>query len=273
MGGWCDRQLGNVETESRDVCRRYMGAFGIGNVIGSRWAILGGELSLKIHEYESRSDAAIAAGKRVINALHRRLEMDDSAALVVSGGTTPAPVYSYMAHKELDWHRVHVLLSDERWVPADHPDSNEKMLRDALARSRASYAQITSYFDAASSLDDRCSELEQELKRLPLPFTSVLLGMGDDGHVASLFPDANNLHTAIDLQSSRSFVPVDTGSSPHRRLSMTLAALLRSDEILLLISGAEKRAVLEQAADPESELPIAHLLRQSGTPVDIFWAP
>lgn len=228
---------------------------------------------MNIHEFESRSDAAIAAGKRIINALHRRLETHDSAAVVVSGGTTPAPVYDYMAHKELDWHRVHVLLSDERWVPADHADSNEKMLRDALEKSRASYAQITSYFDAQDSLEDRCGQLDKELAGLPLPFTSVLLGMGDDGHFASLFPDDDELKAALDLQSPRNFVPVDTGSSPHRRISMTLPALLRCEEVLLLISGAEKRSVLEQAADPGSELPIAALLRQMRVPVDLFWAP
>ncbi|RZV37056.1 MAG: 6-phosphogluconolactonase [Chromatiales bacterium] len=228
---------------------------------------------MNVHEYETRADAAIAAGKRMINALHRRLEIDASAAIIVSGGTTPGPVYSYMAHKQLDWHRVHVLLSDERWVPADHPESNEKMLRDALARSRASYAQIARYFDAAGSLDDRCVRLEKEFADLPLPFTSALLGMGSDGHFASLFPDAANLQASLDLESPRNFVAVDTASSPHRRLSMTLPALLRSDEILLLISGADKRAVLEQAATPDSDLPIAHLLRQSRTPVDVFWAP
>lgn len=227
---------------------------------------------MNVHEYESRADAAIAAGKRIVSALHRRLETGDGASIVVSGGTTPAPVYSYMAHKQLDWHRVHVLLSDERWVPADHPDSNEKMLRDALARSRASYAQIATYFDADASLDDRCARLEKELIDLPLPFTSVLLGMGADGHFASLFPDAADLQSSLDLKSPRSYVPVDTPSSPHRRLSMTLPALLQSDEILLLISGAEKRAVLEQAAEPGSGLPIAHLLRQRRTPVDVFWA-
>lgn len=228
---------------------------------------------MNFHEYDSRSEAAIAAGKRIINALHRRLETDDNAALVVSGGTTPAPVFSYMAHKELDWHRVDVLLSDERWVPADHPDSNEKMLRNALDRSRASFARIAPIYDSQKSPEERCSELDDEFGNLPLPFTSVLLGMGDDGHFASLFPNASNSESGLDLQSSISFLPVDTASSPHRRISMTLSALLHSDEILLLISGVEKREVLEQAADPGSELPIAHLLRQMRVPVDVFWAP
>jgi len=166
-----------------------------------------------------------------------------------------------------------VLLSDERWVPADHPDSNEKMLRDALEKSRAYYAEIVSLFDASSSIDERCTELDKEFEQLPLPFTSVLLGMGADGHFASLFPDAADLQAAVDPESSRSFVPVDTANSPHRRISMTLSALLRADEILLLISGAKKRAVLERAAEPGSDLPIAHLLRQRRAPVDVFWAP
>lgn len=228
---------------------------------------------MNFNEFDTRADAAIAAGKRIISALHRRLETDQDAAIVVSGGSTPAPVYSYMAHKELDWHRVHVLLSDERWVAADHPDSNENMLRTALERSRASYAQIAAYADLTKALDERCSELDEEISALPLPFTSVLLGMGDDGHFASLFPDANNLQQALDLQSPHSFVPVETASSPYPRLSMTLAGLLRSDEILLLISGADKRAVLERAAEPGNDLPISHLLRQLRVPVDVFWAP
>lgn len=228
---------------------------------------------MNFQEFDTRADAAVAAGKRIINALHRRLETGDSAAVVVSGGTTPAPVYSYMAHKELDWHRVHVLLTDERWVSADDPDSNENMLRRALDRSRASYAQISAYADLTKTPEERCRELDEGLGALPLPFTSVLLGMGDDGHFASLFPDADDLQEALDLQSPSSFVPVKTAGSPYPRISMTLTALLRTDEILLLISGAEKRAVLEQAADPRSELPIAHLLRQLRVPVDVFWAP
>jgi len=223
--------------------------------------------------FENSSDAALAAGKRLVNAIHRQLESSDRTAVVVSGGSTPAPVYSYMAHKELEWQRVNVLLSDERWVPADHPDSNEKMLRDALETSRASYAQISSYFDATSSLDDRCAELEKEFSRLPLPFASVLLGMGADGHIASLFPDVDGLQDGFDPQSPRSFIPVRTPSSPYERLSMTMAALLQTDEILLLITGEEKRNRLEEAADAESKLPIAHLLRQQNVPVDVFWAP
>lgn len=228
---------------------------------------------MNLQVFETRSDAAIAAGKRIVSALHRRLVTHESASIIVSGGSTPAPVYAYMAHKDLEWHRVHVLLSDERWVPSDSEDSNERMLRNAFEASRASYAQIASYFDPAITLEERCTELDEEIRTLPLPFTSVLLGMGDDGHIASLFPDADDLKQGLDLKTSRSFTPVHTASSSHPRLSMTLAALLRSDEILLLISGASKRTRLEQAIEPQSELPVAHLLRQQRVPVDVFWAP
>ena len=115
--------------------------------------------------------------------------------------------------------------------------------------------------EALRSAQDRLAEkrLFDELQ-IPLPRYRAVDSLDD-------------LQAAVDLDSSRSFVPVDTANSPHRRISMTLSALLRSDEVLLLISGAEKRAVLEQAAEPDSELPIAHLLRQRRTPVDVFWAP
>ena len=120
---------------------------------------------MNFQEYETPTEAATAAGKRIINALHRRLETEESAALVVSGGTTPAPVFSYMAHKDLDWHRVHVLLSDERWVATDHPDSNEKMLRNALDRSRASFADIVSYYDSEKTPEERCEDLDESVRR------------------------------------------------------------------------------------------------------------
>ena len=184
---------------------------------------------MNFNEFETRADAAIAAGKRITSALHRRLETDESAAIVVSGGSTPAPVYSYMAHKELDWHRVHVLLSDERWVAADHPDSNENMLRTALERSRAAYAQIVPFVDLTKSIEKRCSELNDEIGSLPLPFTSVLLGMGDDGHFASLFPDANEsaagagsavagfICASCDCQQSLSATQHDAGCAAAQR--------------------------------------------------------
>ncbi len=228
---------------------------------------------MQLLEFDNRSDAAQAAGRRIASALHRRLEHNERASLIVSGGSSPAPVYAYLSHKELAWHRVDVLLSDERWVPPEHPDSNEKMLRESLAVSRARYAKIVSYFDPACSLESRCASLNKEIEELPQPFAGALLGMGTDGHFASLFPDADNVQDGLDLEGGASFLPVHTPSSPYPRLSMTLAALLRSDEILLLIFGAEKRARLEEAIATDSDLPVAHLLRQECVPVFTFWAP
>ena len=228
---------------------------------------------MQLFEFDSRSEAAQAAGRRIVSALHRQLEGNERASLVVSGGSTPVPVYAYLSHKEVAWHRVDILLSDERWVPPDHPDSNERMLRESLATSRAEYARIVSYFDPACSLESRCVELDKEIGKLPQPFASVLLGMGADGHFASLFPDADNVQDGLGLECASSFMPIHTPSSPFPRLSMTLAALLRSDEILLLIFGEEKRSRLEQAIAADSDLPVAHLLRQQRVPVFTFWAP
>ena len=97
---------------------------------------------------------------------------------------------------------------------------------------------------------ERCAELDKEFERLPLPFTSVLLGMGADGHFASLFPDAEDLDKGLIADWQQLIMPVHTAASPHPRISLTLAALSRSDEIVLLIFGEAKREVFEAAKTP-----------------------
>ena len=110
--------------------------------------------------------------------------------------------------------------------------------------------------------------------RLPvLPFACSLIGIGTDGHFASLFPDASNLEFAMDVECGRLYVPVDTAASPHRRISMTLAGISRSDEVALLFFGDEKLAVYETAKADSNGYPLSRLLRQKRAPVRLFWAP
>lgn len=228
---------------------------------------------MKLNIFATRAEAAVAVARRIENALYRQLVTHERAAIVVSGGTTPVPVFAHMAHSTLDWHRINVLLSDERWIPSDHEDSNEKMLRDALKTSRASYAQIISYFAPDTTIDTRCKQVDDVVAKLPLPFACTLLGMGEDGHFASLFPDAENLNDGLDPDNSKNCIAVKTRASPYDRISLTLSALTNSDEILLLISGEAKRALLEQATVNGADIPVSYLLKQRRSPVRVFWAP
>ena len=196
-------------------------------------------------EFASREEASVAAAARIRDALAHRLENQKAATLVVSGGTTPARCFQELAHLEVEWDRVNVLASDDRWVPSEHDDSNETLIRSQRLGNGASIAGLLPFFKADTPIEVRCEELDQEIRFMPFPFACSLLGMGSDGHFASLFPDAENLGEGLDLESQKLCMPVQTEASPYPRVSLTLAALSRSDEIVLLFFGDEKRRVFE----------------------------
>lgn len=224
------------------------------------------------HFFESRELASIAAAECIVAALRPQLEQHRATSLVVTGGSSPARCYAVLAATAIGWSRVHVLLSDERWVPATDPDSNEKLVRDTLLVEQAADARLHSIYAADTSPAQRCQALDALLPTLPLPFASVLLGMGDDGHFASLFPDAANLAAGLAPDNPAFCIPVRTAASEHQRISMTLAALLQSEQIVLLFFGAAKRAVYERARAESSTYPVAKLFSQERTPVHVFWA-
>ena len=223
--------------------------------------------------FDSREEASAAAAERISAALSRRLEGQGEASVVVSGGTSPAGVFRELSKTALPWSDVHVILSDERWVPSDHEDSNEKLVRETLLAGEAQTASLLPVYREGVTIEERCSEIDEELLQAPFPFACALLGMGEDGHFASLFPDAGNLREGLDVDSRQLCLPVETAASPHPRVSLTLAALSRSDEIVLLICGDAKRDVYQAAKTSTNGTPVSHLLRQKRAPVHVYWAP
>ncbi len=224
-------------------------------------------------EFKSRDNASGAAAQALAALLNRRLEAQYKASIVVSGGTTPGVTFRMLSGIDLEWSDVSVVLSDDRWVPPDNDDSNEKLVRETLLTGHAAAASLLPVYAADSTPADRAFELDQAVRQLPFPFACALLGMGEDGHFASLFPDAENLEAGLDADNPVLWLPVETAASPYTRLSLTLSALSRSDEIVLLVFGDEKRRVLESAARPDSDLPVSRLLMQKRAPVNIYWAP
>ena len=226
-----------------------------------------------IHRYDDRTAASQAAGAHIVAALEQRLAAASDAALVVSGGTTPAATFRYLARQALDWRSVVVVPSDERWVPAEHDDSNEKLVRETFLTDQAANARFMPLYADGVSADEHVDALNRKLKALPSPFACSLLGMGTDGHFASLFPDADALASGLDPDFGSCCLAVRTAASPHPRMSLSLSALLDSDSIALLIFGAEKLDVLERARADASAFPVSGLLHQTQTPVEVFWAP
>ncbi|MEM9208293.1 MAG: 6-phosphogluconolactonase [Pseudomonadota bacterium] len=228
-----------------------------------------------MHEtYESRAAAAVAAAQIIKAAVCRRLAANDEATLVLSGGSSPLGVFTELLGLDMPWRRLHVTLSDERWVAPDHEASNERMLyRALLGKANAQAARFLPLYAADTSIDERSDSLSAQLRTLPFPFACSLLGMGEDGHFASLFPDAGNLAAGLDTDNPELVMPVRTAASPHPRISLTLSALSRSDTVVLLIFGEKKREVLEIALDEPGRFPVGTLLRQKRAPVRVLWAP
>lgn len=225
------------------------------------------------HEFADRLTASEAVADWIADALGRSLEGQESASFVVSGGSTPVHCFTALAQTPLAWGRVSVFLSDERCVPPTHPDSNESMVRRTLLTGQASAAELVPVYRAGLDVQAQCEALGRRIAAEPGPFAAVLLGMGEDGHFASLFPDFDGLSRGLDATSEVSCLPVTTIASPHPRISLTLSALVRTPELILLAFGAGKRAVLEDAAEGRGEFPVQALLAQERAPVRIAWAP
>jgi len=230
-------------------------------------------MAVSVESFEDRSLASEAAARYIAAAIRRNLVESKYTSFVVAGGSTPEQCYRLLAETDLEWERVYILPGDERYVSADHDASNEKMIRRLLVTGRASAAKFVPIFDAALTPDERCRELADQLLSIPRPFASSLLGIGEDGHFASLFQGIDDIDEGLSEDSKRSSMVVRTAASRYPRITLTLSTLLQSDEILLLFFGDTKRETFEKARRPGGEFPVSSLLHQLRTPVRAIWAP
>jgi 6-phosphogluconolactonase len=194
---------------------------------------------------------------------------------VVSGGKTPVKFFEQLRARPIDWRCVCVALADERWVDPGDAGSNERMVREVLLKEFAAEARFAGLKNAAPSPDLGAVSAWETFARIPRPFDVVMLGMGDDGHTASLFPGSPNLGVALNFAASAGCVGTWAPSPPQARLSLNLSALLDSRRLLILIEGDAKLRTY-QAADgdgPVEEMPVRAVLRQRRVPVETIWAP
>jgi 6-phosphogluconolactonase len=217
--------------------------------------------------------ASLAAA--VAAALTSAIATRGAASLVVSGGRTPAAMFRLLASQPLDWSRVQITLADERWVGFDHPASNERLVHSELLRGAAAAALLIGMKNEADTPHAGAAQAWQTIAPMPRPFDMVLLGMGDDGHTASLFPGSAELATGLDANAPPGCLGVLPVTAPLPRLSLNLAALLDSRHIALQLVGHQKWQVYEQAcaAGDIAAMPVRAILRQQRVSVDVYWCP
>lgn len=196
-----------------------------------------------------------------------------AASLVVSGGATPRPLFAALSRLALPWEEVTVSLADERWVSADDDASNEALVRRRLLADAAAGARFVGLRNAAATPEEGRDACEAALAAVPRPFDAVVLGMGGDGHTASLFPDAPQL--AEGLATRRLCVAVHPLAAPHPRMSLSLHALLDSRRLVVHITGDDKWQVYRRALGegPVEALPIRAVLRSGHPDLGVYWAP
>jgi 6-phosphogluconolactonase len=208
-----------------------------------------------VETFGSPREAAQEAADAIAAALREAVNDGGEATFIASGGRTPEPVYDILCKADLPWDKVRVTLTDERWVDPHSSQSNERRVRDRLFAERAAEAVFVPLKTAHDTPRESVAELEGSLGAI-LPADVVLLGMGEDGHVASLFPGGP-------VEAEGLVVGTPT------RLSLTLQALQPRALTVLLISGDAKR----QALEGRIRLPVHILLERTHAPVRVLWSP
>ena len=222
---------------------------------------------MNLHRYPDREMMMLRLADRLAGELGDFLRRHERVSLAVPGGTTPGPVFDVLSDLRIAWERVTVLPTDERWVDPDSPRSNARLIRERLLTGPAAAAGFVSLASAEPTPEAALPDLIAAVTP-HLPLTVLLLGMGEDGHVASLFPGADRLAEALD-DAAPPVMALSAPGAPEPRISLTAPVLTGALSVHLLITGPAKRAALEAAANARPEAaPVRLVLDQAM----IHWA-
>jgi 6-phosphogluconolactonase len=223
----------------------------------------------RIETFENPEAAAEAAAQAIAEALTD----PGPRTFVATGGRTPWPAYDALSRMDLAWDEITVTQTDERFVDPDSEDSNAKLIRARLLTGEAARARFVALKGEGPTPDADAKAAEAKLGPL-LPATATLLGMGDDGHIGSMFPIDPHLSDWLDPDGKRLVIGVTAANEKPfvPRISLTVRALLATGLLVILITGEGKRQLMERALSGDASLPVGAVLRQDKAPVRIFWA-
>jgi len=234
-------------------------------------------MSSWIHEHRFPDSIALAhalSGEIKVD-LEEAISARGAASMIVSGGRTPVRLFEQLRAEKVDWSQVWITLADERWVDTTAEASNERLVREHLLVGPAAAARFVGLKNPAPTPEAGADWATRALTRVPHPYDVVVLGMGEDGHTASLFPGSLALARGLDASAAPGCLAVNALKAPHARTSLNLRALLDARRIVLHLEGQATWQAYQRARAPGSaaELPVRAVLHQKEVPVHVFWAP
>lgn len=226
-----------------------------------------------LHADDDSGEIARELAEQVADCLRQCIDARGRALMVVSGGRTPVAFLQALSRLPLPWTQVTIMPSDERWVAADSDQSNSGLIRQHLLRGAATSARLIDLVEASDGSPDQSAQhASDRLGLLDWPADVVVLGMGEDGHTASLFPDAPELAEALSERAAPVLVTTPPSQSTQR-LTLSARALSGAAMTVLLLQGEGKRAALEDAVSIPlaiGPMPIRYFFQQ---PLQVFWSP
>ncbi len=218
---------------------------------------------MQLNMSNSDQEQALEIAKIVHHKLQQIIDDQGSATLAVSGGKSPIKIFEHLSNTKLDWGKVNVVLVDERIIQPSHEDSNEHLVKTHLLKNNATKAQFYGLYQDNVSLNN--------LAKLNYKIDIAILGMGEDGHTASIFPDCPELKQALDLGNTQQYMLTNPLTAKYQRITLTLSAILKIPHLILSISGNIKFNIIKEAyKNHESEYPIGYVLRNRND-TQIYW--
>lgn len=227
------------------------------------------------NKFNCRIDLAVQLAKTVATNLQDDITTKGSASLLISGGRTPLDFFQLLSVHNIDWKKVTIGLVDERFVPTNHEDSNEKLAKTYLLQNNASEATFFSLIYDDSNYFENLKIAEHEMANFNSPFSCVILGMGNDTHTASLFPKNINLLDGLNITKyDRKLIGITPETAKHSRISLTKNTILNTKNLYLHITGEDKKETYNKAYKSDNFIknPIAAFIHQTEIPLNIYWA-
>jgi len=230
-------------------------------------------MSKLVHAFTRQEELTDSLSQSIASQLQKAIKRNGKASLLVSGGSTPKPLFEKLRQIPLEWDKVSVGLCDERWVSPSHIDSNENFVKKNLLQDKASKARFVGMYNEGSDVTDAQSLCSQKIKEELYPFDVVILGMGSDAHTASLFPENVKLQKAFDLNNKEICIAVEPKDAPHMRMSLTRSAILSAKHLYVHFEGKEKLAVYKEVLRGEDmySMPIRSVLNQDIKDVEVYF--